>query len=140
MLFCLFLSNRIADMILAGIAVALQSRLSPFIVHPELQTDIQPRSIRVLGLPEYYPEYRDTGEGFAAFLGSSIVAKVRFSCPSPCFPTLNSPFHYSSPFLSLLLLVQTLTHCSFNSSHSVIPTVKALCLRGITVKKVHARS
>jgi len=61
-----------------GIAVALQSRLSPFIVYPELQTDVQPRSIKVLGLPEYYPEYRDTGEGFAAFLGSSIVAKLTF--------------------------------------------------------------
>lgn len=59
-----------------GLAVALQSRLAPFIAQPDLQTDIQPRSIWVLGVPEYYPEYRETGEGFAAFLGSSVVAKV----------------------------------------------------------------
>ncbi|KAH7872993.1 actin-related protein [Lentinula edodes] len=64
-----------------GIAIALQSRLSPFIAQPELQTDVQPRSIRILSLPEYYPEYRDTGEGFAAFLGCSIVAKLTFGDP-----------------------------------------------------------
>ncbi|KAJ3801235.1 actin-related protein [Lentinula aff. detonsa] len=62
-----------------GIAVALQSRLSPFIAQPELQTDVQARFIRILYLPDYYPEYRDTGEGFAAFLGCSIVAKLTFS-------------------------------------------------------------
>jgi len=59
-----------------GLAIALQSRLAPYVVNPELQTDVQPRSIRLLNVPEYYPEYRDTGEGYAAFLGSSIVAKV----------------------------------------------------------------
>ncbi|KIK61595.1 hypothetical protein GYMLUDRAFT_166101 [Collybiopsis luxurians FD-317 M1] len=62
-----------------GIAIALQSRLSPFIAQPELQSDVQPRLIRVITLPEYYPEYRDTGVAFAAFLGSSIVAKLTFS-------------------------------------------------------------
>ncbi|PBK99350.1 actin-like ATPase domain-containing protein [Armillaria gallica] len=62
-----------------GIAVALQSRLAPFISNPELQTEIQPRSIRILGVPEYYPEYRDTGEGYAAFLGASITAKIIFN-------------------------------------------------------------
>lgn len=96
-----------------GIAIALQSRLSPFIAQPELQTDVQPRSIRILGVPEYYPEYRDTGEGFAAFLGSSIVAKV-------C----------SSPFLYNLKL----TCC--RSSHSVMSTRRALFRKQITVRKV----
>ncbi|KAJ3771452.1 actin-related protein [Lentinula raphanica] len=62
-----------------GIAVALQSRLSPYVAQPDLQTDVQPKSIKILYLPEYYPEYRDTGEGFAAFLGCSIVAKLTFS-------------------------------------------------------------
>ena len=38
--------------------------------------DIQPKSIRALKLPEFYSEYREKGEGYAAFLGSSIVAKV----------------------------------------------------------------
>ncbi|KDR67987.1 hypothetical protein GALMADRAFT_257536 [Galerina marginata CBS 339.88] len=62
-----------------GIGVALQSRLAPFIVNPELQSDVQPRSIRVLSVPEYYAEYRETGNGYAAFLGSSITAKIIFS-------------------------------------------------------------
>ncbi|KAJ6624957.1 actin family [Mycena sp. CBHHK59/15] len=62
-----------------GIGIALQSRLAPFVVNPELQTDVQSRSIRVLNLPEYFPEYRDTGNGFAAFLGASITAKITFN-------------------------------------------------------------
>ncbi|KAJ7089682.1 actin-related protein [Mycena belliarum] len=62
-----------------GIGIALQSRLAPFIANPELQTDVQPRSIRVLNVPEYFPEYRDTGNGFAAFLGASITAKITFN-------------------------------------------------------------
>ncbi|KAJ7113719.1 actin-related protein [Mycena crocata] len=62
-----------------GIGIALQSRLAPFIANPDLQTDVQPRSVRVLNLPEYFPEYRDTGNGFAAFLGASITAKITFN-------------------------------------------------------------
>ncbi|KAF8629082.1 hypothetical protein AX15_003576 [Amanita polypyramis BW_CC] len=62
-----------------GLAVALQSRLAPFLSQPDLQTDVQPRSIRVLTVPEYYAEYRETGNGYAAFLGSSIAAKIVFS-------------------------------------------------------------
>lgn len=59
-----------------GIGVALQSRLAPFISSSDLQTDVQPRVVRVLSVPEYYAEYRETGNGYAAFLGSSIAAKV----------------------------------------------------------------
>lgn len=59
-----------------GIGVALQSRLAPFVASPDLQTDIQARYVRTLSVPEYYPEYRDTGNGIAGFLGASIVAKV----------------------------------------------------------------
>ncbi|KAJ7576849.1 actin-related protein [Mycena floridula] len=63
-----------------GIGHALKSRLAPFIVmNPELHTEVQPRVIGLLNLPEYYPEYRETGEGYAAFLGSSIIAKLIFS-------------------------------------------------------------
>ncbi|KAG6910239.1 hypothetical protein DXG01_012374 [Tephrocybe rancida] len=63
-----------------GIGIALQSRVAPFVVTPDLQTDVQPRYARVLNVPEYYPEYRDTGNGLACFLGSSIAAKVN---PNP---------------------------------------------------------
>ncbi|RXW20657.1 hypothetical protein EST38_g5179 [Candolleomyces aberdarensis] len=62
-----------------GIGAGLQSRLSPFITGSGLDTDVQPKSIRVLNLPEYYAEYRDTGNGYAVFLGSSIVAKIIFN-------------------------------------------------------------
>jgi actin-related protein 9 len=62
-----------------GIGVALQSRLAPFIANPDLQSDVQPRSIRVLSVPEYYAEYRDTSNSYATFLGSSITAKIIFS-------------------------------------------------------------
>jgi actin-related protein 9 len=62
-----------------GIGAGLQSRVSPFITASGLDTDVQPKLIRVLNVPEYYAEYRDTGSGYAVFLGSSIVAKVRFA-------------------------------------------------------------
>lgn len=41
-----------------------------------LMNEIQPKSIRTLKIPDFYSEYRDKGEGYAAFLGSSIIAKV----------------------------------------------------------------
>lgn len=41
-----------------------------------LMNEIQPKSIRTLKIPDFYSEYREKGEGYAAFLGSSIVAKV----------------------------------------------------------------
>ncbi|KAH7911050.1 actin family [Hygrophoropsis aurantiaca] len=63
-----------------GIGAALQSRLSPYILsNPDQQNDVQPRSIKVLSVPEYFAEYREKGDGLAAFLGSSIVAKVAFN-------------------------------------------------------------
>jgi len=62
-----------------GIAVALQSRVASFMVNPELQSELQPRYARILSVPEYYHEYRDTGNGFACFLGSSIAAKLIFN-------------------------------------------------------------
>jgi actin-related protein 9 len=39
--------------------------------------EVQPKSVRVLKIPDYFSEYRDKGDGLAAFLGGSIVAKVR---------------------------------------------------------------
>ncbi|KAF8075069.1 actin-related protein [Lyophyllum atratum] len=62
-----------------GIGVALQSRVAPFIVNPDLQSEVQPRYARTLAVPEYYPEYRETGNGLACFLGSSITAKIVFN-------------------------------------------------------------
>lgn len=63
-----------------GIGVALQSRLSPYILsNPEQQTELQPRSIRVVNVPEYFAEFREKGDRLATFLGTSIVAKIVFN-------------------------------------------------------------
>ncbi|KAI6015988.1 actin family [Pisolithus microcarpus] len=63
-----------------GIGIALQSRLSPYILsNPEQPTDVQPRSIRVASVPEYFAEFREKGDRLAAFLGTSIVAKIIFN-------------------------------------------------------------
>ncbi|KAI0272457.1 actin-domain-containing protein [Gloeopeniophorella convolvens] len=62
-----------------GIATALQSRLSSFILsNADQHNEVQPKQIRVVKVPEYFAEYREKGDGLAAFLGSSIVAKVTF--------------------------------------------------------------
>jgi actin-related protein 9 len=45
--------------------------------NPEQHTnEVQPKSVRTLKIPDFYSEYREKGEGYAAFLGSSIIAKV----------------------------------------------------------------
>ncbi|EGN96560.1 hypothetical protein SERLA73DRAFT_111155 [Serpula lacrymans var. lacrymans S7.3] len=63
-----------------GIGTALQSRLAPFILtNPDQLNEVQARVIRVLNVPEYFAEYREKGDGLAAFLGTSIVAKVAFN-------------------------------------------------------------
>jgi actin-related protein 9 len=61
----------------SGVGIALQSRLKPFILgNSDQLNDVQPRYIRVITVPDYFAEYRDKGDGLAAFLGTSIVAKV----------------------------------------------------------------
>ncbi|KAI6112731.1 actin family [Pisolithus sp. B1] len=63
-----------------GIGIALQSRLSPYIPsNSEQPTDMQPRLIRVASVPEYFAEFREKGDRLAAFLGTSIVAKIIFN-------------------------------------------------------------
>ncbi|TFY79067.1 hypothetical protein EWM64_g4944 [Hericium alpestre] len=50
--------------------------------NPDQQTDVQPRQIRIIKVPEYFAEFREKGDGLAAFLGSSIVAKITFHDPN----------------------------------------------------------
>ena len=60
-----------------GIAPALQTYLSPHILSSADQhNEVQPKHIRIVKVPEYFADYREKGDGLAAFLGSSIVAKV----------------------------------------------------------------
>ncbi len=61
----------------AGLGSAVQARLRPLILSiADQQNEVQPKSIRVLKVPEYFAEYREKGDGLASFLGCSIVAKV----------------------------------------------------------------
>ena len=63
-----------------GLGAFFAVLLGRYIVsNPEQQVsnEVQPKSIRILKIPDYFSEYRDKGEGLAAFLGGSIVAKVR---------------------------------------------------------------
>jgi len=65
-----------------GIGPAIQARLTPYLLgNPDLQNDVQPKTVRVLHVPEYFAEYREKGDGLAAFLGASVVAKVIFADP-----------------------------------------------------------
>ncbi len=43
--------------------------------------EVQPRTIKTLRVPDYFAEYRDKGDGLAAFLGTSIIAKVSVRLP-----------------------------------------------------------
>ena len=57
----------------------MQGRLAPFILStadPLQQNEVQPKSVKVLKIADYFAEYREKGDGLAAFLGASIIAKV----------------------------------------------------------------
>jgi actin-related protein 9 len=61
-----------------GLSAALRSHLELYIVsNLELMTDVQPKVIRTLRVPEYFANFRETGDSLACYLGCSIVAKVR---------------------------------------------------------------
>jgi actin-related protein 9 len=61
-----------------GITPALQTYLASFILSSADQyNEVQPRQIRTVEVPEYFAEFREKRDGLAAFLGSSIVAKVQ---------------------------------------------------------------
>ena len=46
------------------------------------QNEVQPKSVKVLKIADYFAEYREKGDGLAAFLGASIIAKVARCLPS----------------------------------------------------------
>ena len=70
------------SIIQTGLGAALSGRLSPYILSaPDVQSnEVQPRTIKTLKVPDYFAEYRDKGDGLAAFLGTSIIAKVSDIC------------------------------------------------------------
>ncbi|KAI0794012.1 actin-like ATPase domain-containing protein [Fomes fomentarius] len=79
----LFVTGEITNQ-LKGLGVALSGRLSPYILSaPDVSNnEVQPRTIKTLRVPDYFAEYRDKGDGLAAFLGTSIIAKLAFNDPA----------------------------------------------------------
>ncbi|KAI0084488.1 actin-like ATPase domain-containing protein [Irpex rosettiformis] len=74
----LFVTGELTNHI-KGLGAALQTRLAPFILSTvDQQNEVQPKGIRVLKISEYFAEYREKGDGLAAFLGASIIAKITF--------------------------------------------------------------
>ena len=73
-----------------GLGAALSGRLAPYILSaPDVQSnEVQPRAIKTLRVPDYFAEYRDKGDGLAAFLGTSIIAKVRETFRARAYVTL----------------------------------------------------
>jgi actin-related protein 9 len=61
----------------------------------EAANDSQPKVVRSVRVPEYFAEYREKGDGLAAFLGGSIVAKVSHA---------NSAFRAANSFFLLFQL------------------------------------
>ncbi|KAF8517973.1 actin-related protein [Hysterangium stoloniferum] len=61
-----------------GLGPALYSRLYPYLFTEQGGN----KHAQVLKMPEYFGDFRDKGDGLAAFLGTSIVAKVAFSEPA----------------------------------------------------------
>ncbi|KAH9940935.1 actin-like ATPase domain-containing protein [Epithele typhae] len=71
------ITNRIKG---SGLSAALSGRLSPYLLSGDVpNNEVQPRHIKTLKVPDYFAEYRDKGDGLAAFLGTSIVAKLAFT-------------------------------------------------------------
>ncbi|KIJ55406.1 hypothetical protein M422DRAFT_199616 [Sphaerobolus stellatus SS14] len=61
-----------------GLGPALHSRLSPYLLLDQYNN----RFGTLIKVPEYFGEFRDKGDGLAAFLGTSIVAKLAFNEPA----------------------------------------------------------
>ncbi|EIN06159.1 actin-like ATPase domain-containing protein [Punctularia strigosozonata HHB-11173 SS5] len=77
----LFVTGEVTSKV-KGIGIALQTRLATYILSsPDQQNEVQTKYIRTIKVPEYFAEYRETGEGYAAFLGACIVAKITFNDP-----------------------------------------------------------
>jgi actin-related protein 9 len=87
------------------LGIALQSRVAPYLTHdlnPGDETTVpsQPCRAKVAKIPEYFAEFRDKWDILAPFLGSEIIAKVRFLLTS-MGQWREASESNSSPFLQL---------------------------------------
>lgn len=63
-----------------GLGATLTARLASYMLGNQesaQMNDVQPVQARTVRVPDYFAEFRERGDGLAAFLGASIVAKVR---------------------------------------------------------------
>jgi hypothetical protein len=98
--------------------------LAPFILNnPDQHNDVQPRFVRVITVPDYFAEYREKGDGLAAFLGMSIVAKVCVLMPATdqCVDTNLSNSQRS---FSTIPLVKTLSRRLTTQVKGLVPSLK----------------
>lgn len=68
-----------------GLSATLTARLVPYMLGNQenaQMNDVQPVQARAMRVPDYFAEFRERGDGLAAFLGASIVAKVCISSSS----------------------------------------------------------
>lgn len=108
-----------------GIGIAIQTRLTPYLLgNPDIQNDVQPKNVRVLHVPEYFAEYRERGDGFAAFLGASVVAKVR---------SIILVLSFFRSITSLRSSLQTLTGRTSSRRRITLPRDHELCLKCLLV-------
>ncbi|KAJ9115014.1 hypothetical protein QFC22_005342 [Naganishia vaughanmartiniae] len=62
---------------ITSLSYAITSHLNMFLLsNPDRETDEQPNHYRILKMPEYYPEFKNTSTNVAPFLGASIAAKA----------------------------------------------------------------
>ncbi|KAI0044759.1 actin-like ATPase domain-containing protein [Auriscalpium vulgare] len=74
----LFVTGDVASYV-KGITAGLHSYLLPYVLsNPDQHNEVQARQIRTIKVPDYFAEFREKGDGLAAFLGTSIVAKITF--------------------------------------------------------------
>jgi len=84
---------------LVALGAALQSYLQPFLSRDPAELGVgmngqpivtdQPKFSKAIKVPEYFANYRDTGDELASFLGANIVAKLTFNDPTGRFLTKN---------------------------------------------------
>ena len=64
---------------ISGLGTTLTARLAPYMLGNQenaQMNDVQPVQARTVRVPDYFAEFRERGDGLAAFLGASIIAKV----------------------------------------------------------------
>ncbi len=106
-----------------GIGLAIQARLTPYLLgNPDLQNDVQPKAVRVLHVPEYFAEYREKGDGLAAFLGATVVAKV-------CSIVTVSHYNCSTSIIAFRSFSQTLTGRTLSQKQTTRRRALELCLK-----------